>query len=93
MKKPNITGIIQRSMRLVDAWRGSAARGVLIFCMTHMEAPTSIAVKYVTMEVSATARSRPRNLLFSGTTWFTMGIQEYRCPDSPASDSGLVGST
>ena len=46
MKKPNIIGIIQSSMRLVDSWRGSAARGVLIFCMTHMDPPTSTAMGY-----------------------------------------------
>lgn len=76
MKKPNIIGIIQSSMRLVDSWRGSAARGVLIFCMTHMDPPTSTAMTYVIGVFPATARSRPRKLLFSGTTWFTRGNQE-----------------
>ena len=76
MKKPNITGIIQSSMRLVDSWRGSAVKGVLIFCMTHMDAPTSTAMAYVIGVFPATARSRPRNMLFSGTTWFTKGNHE-----------------
>ena len=93
MKKPNMKGIIHKSMRLVDCWRGSALRGELIFCMTHMEPPTSTAMKYVATDLSATARSRPRNRLSSGTTWWTTDSHGYRCPESPARDSGLVGST
>jgi hypothetical protein len=78
VKKPNIKGIIHKSMRLVDCWRGSALRGTLIFCITHMEAPTSMAMKYVTRDLSARARSRPMNRLFKGTTWCTTDSQGYR---------------
>ena len=69
MKKPNMNGIIHSSMRLVDCWRESALRGVLIFCITHMEPPTSTAMMYVATDFSARARSRPRNRLSRGTTW------------------------
>ncbi len=33
------------------------------------------------------------NQLSKGTTWCTTDSQGYRCPESPARDSGLVGST
>ena len=42
VKNPNITGIIQSMIWLVWDWRGSVLRAVVIFCCTHMVAPTSI---------------------------------------------------
>tara|TARA_B100001123_G_scaffold419419_1_gene524477 strand:+ start:3272 stop:3457 length:186 start_codon:yes stop_codon:yes gene_type:complete len=44
VKNPNITGSIHNIILFVDACRGSAAAGVLIFCMTHIEAPTKTAI-------------------------------------------------
>ena len=41
VKNPNITGIIQSMIWLVCAWRGSVLRTVVIFCCSHMVAPTS----------------------------------------------------
>jgi len=65
-------GIIQSIIWLVERWRGSADSGVLIFCMTHMDAPTSTAMGYP----PGTVRSIHRNLLFKGTTSCTRGIHE-----------------
>ena len=72
MKKPNMNGIIQSIIWLVDFWRGSMDTGILIFCMTHMDAPTNTAVGYPPGNV----RSIHKNLLFRGTTSSTRGIQE-----------------
>lgn len=73
VKKANMKGIIHRSMRLVDACRGSATAGVLIFWSTHMEMPTITAMTGVG---SGKARSSHRKLLFRGTTSWAMGSQE-----------------
>lgn len=45
VKKPNMMGIIHSIILLVDSWRESMAGGVLIFCMTHVETPTSTATR------------------------------------------------
>lgn len=83
MKKPNMNGIIHSSMRLVDCWRGSALRGELIFCITHMEPPTSTANKYMPNEAPKNEsgdvdKSSPKNMLFKGTTWCTADSHGYR---------------
>ena len=71
VKNPNITGIIQSIILLVDAWRSSAVGMVVIFCMTHMETPTRTGI---TNGVgSGSARSIHRNLLLMGITLCTLG--------------------
>ena len=66
VKKPNMAGIIQSIMRLVDAWRSSAVGMVVIFCMTHMDAPTRMGI---TNGVgSGSAKSIHRKLLSMGMT-------------------------
>ncbi len=90
VKKPNIAGIIQSMIRLVEAWRSSAVGMVVIFCMTHMEAPTRIGM--TTGEGSGAARSIHRKLLSMGITLWTWGSQSYRCWESPTRLSGLEGT-
>ena len=72
MKNPNITGIIQSIIWLVDCCRGSALGIVVIFCMMNIDAPTRTGSK----KGSGTARSNHRNELFSGTTSCTQGTHE-----------------
>lgn len=90
MKNPNIMGIIQSIIRFVEAWLSLAAGMVVIFCITHMDAPTSIG--RMMGEGSGRARSSHRNLLFRGITWWTGERPEYRCRARPASLSGVDGS-
>ncbi len=59
VKKANMNGIIHSIMRWVDCWRGSAFGITLIFCMTHMEAPTRNAITGG-KDVSGRARSSQR---------------------------------
>lgn len=87
VKKPNIIGIIHSIILLVDAWRGSAEGIVVVFCIRNMDTPTIIGIAMG----SGAARSSHRNVLLMGITSFTLGSQEYRCPDSPTSRSGVDG--
>lgn len=73
VKKPNIAGIIQSIMRLVDAWRSSAVGIVVIFCITNMDAPTRTGM--TNGDGSATAKSIHRKRLSSGITLWTCGSQ------------------
>ena len=67
-------GIIQRSIRLVDCCLASAPGITVIFCMSHVEAPTSTGrTKGLG---SGMARSSHRNWLSSGITWCTRDSQE-----------------
>ena len=73
VKKPNIAGIIQSIMRLVDAWRSSAVGIVVIFCITNMDAPTKTGI--TNGDGSGRAKSIHRNRLSSGMTLWTCGNQ------------------
>jgi hypothetical protein len=73
VKKPNMAGIIQSMIRLVEAWRSSAVGMVVIFCMTHMDAPTRIGM--MNGDGSGAARSIQRKLLSMGITLWTCGSQ------------------
>ena len=75
LKKPNMRGIIQSIMRLVDCCLGSAAGIVVIFCMSHIDAPTSTGSTGV---LSGSARSSHRNELSRGIASLTLGSHEYR---------------
>ena len=88
VKKPNINGIIHNIIRLVDCCLASADGMVVIFCMSHMEAPTSTGRSGVG---SGLARSSHRKELSSGMVLCTSGSQEYRCRDKPTRLSGVDG--
>ena len=90
MKNPNMAGIIQSMILLVEAWRSSAVGIVVIFCMTHMDAPTRIGM--MKGDGSGVARSIQRKLLSMGITLWTCGSHSYRCLDSPTRLSGLDGT-
>jgi len=66
-------GIIHSIIRLVDCCRESPVGMTVIFCITHMEAPTSTAKRGVG---SRWARSSHRKRLSRGITWCTRGNQE-----------------
>lgn len=71
MKNPNMAGIIQSIILLVDACRSSAVGMVVIFCMTHIDTPTRTGM---TNGVgSGRARSIHRKLLSIGITPWTCG--------------------
>ena len=88
VKKPNIRGIIQSIMRLVDCCLGSAVGIDVIFCRRNIEAPTRMGSMGVG---SGRARSSEKKMLFSGTTPWTQGSQGYRCLESPTRLSGVEG--
>jgi hypothetical protein len=73
VKNPNISGIIQSIIRLVDACLGSALGMVVIFCMSHMETPTRTGNSGVR---SGSARFSHRKELSRGITRCTCGSQE-----------------
>ena len=89
VKKPNIMGIIHNIVLVVDSVRGSPVGIEVIFCWTHMEAPTSTGITIFVG--SGTPRSSHKKSLFRGTALFTKGSQEYRCWESRAIASGVVG--
>lgn len=89
VKNPNISGIIQSIMRLVDACLGSTEGIMVIFCMTHMDAATRMGN---TGYRSGSARFSHRKVLSRGITWWTWGSHEYRCRDSPTRLSGVEGT-
>ena len=70
VKKANIRGIIQSIIRPWACWAGSADSGVIIFCWSHIDPPTSMGISIIG---SGTARSNQRNLLSSGTRENTCG--------------------
>lgn len=76
MKKPNISGIIHNIILFVCACLGSAEGIVVIFCVSHMEMPTSTGITGVG---SGSDKSTQRNELFIGITSLTLGSQEYKC--------------
>ena len=88
VKKPNIIGIIQSIILLVEAWRGSAEGIVVVFCIRNIDTPTRTGM---TGSESGFARSSHRKVLLMGMTSLTPGSHEYRCPDSPTSRSGVDG--
>jgi len=65
VKNPNIMGIIHSIILLVEACLSSIAGIVVIFCINHMETPTSIGK---IGKGSGLARFNQRKLLFIGTT-------------------------
>ena len=66
MKNPNIAGIIQSIILLVEACRASAVGIAVIFCMTHIDAPTRIGITIG--DGSGCARSIHKKLLSIGMT-------------------------
>ncbi len=72
VKKPNISGIIQSIMRLVEACFGSTEGIMVIFCMTHIEAATMIGIT----SGSPRPRFNQRKLLLRGITSWTRGSHE-----------------
>ena len=73
MKNPNISGIIHSIILLVDACRSSAEGIVVIFCMTHMDAPTRTGI--TNGDGSGSARFIHRNDELMGMTLLTHGNQ------------------
>jgi hypothetical protein len=67
-------GNIHSIMELVDCWRGSDEGRVLIFCCTHVDAPTSKGMTIT--EGSGSTRSIHRNWLLRGTAVWTKGSHE-----------------
>lgn len=65
VKKPNISGIIQSIILLVDACLGSADGMVVIFCIIHIDTATRIGN---TGSLSGSARLSHRKLLSNGIT-------------------------
>ena len=88
LKKPNIRGIIQSIIRFVDSCLESAVGMEVIFCISHIDPPTSTGSTGVW---SGNARSSHRNELSSGMTSCTKGIQEYRWLERPTMLSGVEG--
>lgn len=70
VKKPNISGIIHSIMRLVDSCRGSAAGIIVIFCIIHIDTPTSTGITGV---ASGSPRFIQRKRVSSGMDAFTQG--------------------
>ena len=73
LKKPNIRGIIQSIIRFVDSCLASAAGIVVIFCISHIDPPTSTGSTGV---LSGRARSSQRKELSRGMTSWTIGSHE-----------------
>ena len=73
VKKVNIAGIIHSIMLLVDCCWGSAVGMVLIFCCTHMEAPTRTGNIGVGSGFSSCSHKKS---LFIGMAEYIPGIQE-----------------
>ena len=76
MIKPRKKGIIQSIILLVEACLGSLETGVVIFCCTQVETPTSTGrTSWVELR-SGMDRSSQRNELFKGIEPWTIGSQE-----------------
>ena len=76
VKKPNISGISQSIILLVDACCAFIDGMVVIFCISHIDAPTSTGSRKLNgagLLLENAARSIDRNWPFSGTTWWTWG--------------------
>ena len=70
VKKPNMIGIIHSIIRWVDCCLGSAEVVAVIFCVTHIGAPTRTGSRMLTGGCAAetkSTRSIPRKLLSRGT--------------------------
>ena len=77
VKKPNMKGIIQSIMRLVDCCLGSAAGIVVIFCMSHIDPPTSIGRNSgIGFSWAVSARSSHRKVESRGIASLTLGSHE-----------------
>ena len=77
VKNPNIMGIIHSIILLVDSCCGVVAGVVDIFCITHIEPPTSSGSRNgMGFSLEVPARSSQRNLPSRGTASFTWGSQE-----------------
>ncbi len=73
MNMPNMAGITQSIMRLVEACLGSALGMVVIFCWTQVETPTRMGRRGV---VSGRERSSQRKRWLRGMascTWLSQG--------------------
>ena len=64
VRKPNIRGIIQSIIVLVDCCLGSVEGALVIFCWTHVEAPTKTGI--ISLVGSGSARFNHKNELLSG---------------------------
>ena len=73
VKNPNISGIIHSIMRLVDSCLASIAGIVVIFCISHIDAPTRTGMTGVG---SLCPRFIQRNWVSRGMDAFTQGSHE-----------------
>jgi hypothetical protein len=87
VKNPNISGIIHNIILFVEACLGSTEGIMVIFCISHIEAPTKIGIIGVG---SGSAKSSQRKELLNGTTCSTCGIQKYNRCERPTRDSGVT---
>lgn len=77
VKTPNMPGMSQSIMRLVDSCCGVVEGMVVIFCITNMETPTSTGRRNGRgFELEYSARLRNRKVPSSGTASWTMGSHE-----------------
>ena len=75
VRKPNIMGIIHNIIVLVCACLGSVEGVAIIFCWTHVVAPTRIGSHNCVCSWAEPARSIHRNLVSMGIASFTRGSQ------------------
>ena len=70
MKNPNIIGSIHSMIWLVDCWRGSVGRLMVVFCVSHIVEPTRTGSKILiggACDETRLTRSMPRKSLLRGT--------------------------
>ncbi len=92
-KTPNMPGMIQSIVRFCCSCWGVAAGMVDIFCITHVDRPTSTGIRKGNVPaLESSPRSihniRPLIGIASLTTW----SHGYRCLERSARRSGVVGS-
>jgi len=77
VKNPNMIGISHSIILLVDSCCALIDGVAEIFCMSHMETPTSTGSRNGTgFWLEYLARSIQRNCPSSGTDWWTWGSHE-----------------
>ena len=88
VRNASMRGIIHNSMLLVEACLASVVGIIVIFCWTHVEAPTSSGI--MMGEGSGSPRFIHKKSAFSGTIVSDRGFHEYSLWDRPTRWSGLV---
>ena len=90
MKNPKTMGIIHSIIRFVDCCCGLVAAVGVIFCMSHIEPPTSTGSRKGNgFSLEYFARSIQRKEPSMGTSVCRPGIQEYSFPARSARFSGV----